>query len=36
VLYVSEKKISKFNYILREIFPSLEMIKLGTDIIGID
>ncbi len=32
VLYVSEKGISRFNYALQKIFPSLEIIELGTNI----
>jgi protein involved in polysaccharide export with SLBB domain len=33
VLYVSEKGISRFNYVLQKIFPSLEIIELGTNIL---
>ena len=32
VLYVSEKGISRFNYVLQTIFPSLEIIELGTNV----
>lgn len=32
VLYVTEKPISRFNYVLEKIFPSLEIIQLGKDI----
>lgn len=32
ILYVSEKSISRFNYALRKIFPSLEIIELGTNV----
>jgi len=33
VLYVSEKGISRFNYVLQSIFPSLEIIEMGTNIL---
>ncbi len=32
ILYVSEKGISRFNYVLQSIFPSLEIIELGTNV----
>ena len=32
ILYVSEKRISRFNYALQKIFPSLEIIELGTNV----
>lgn len=32
VLYVTEKPISRFNYVLEKIFPSLEIIQLGKDV----
>ncbi len=33
ILYVSEKPISQFNYVLENIFPSLEVIQMNTDIL---
>ena len=33
VLYVTEKPISRFNYVLEKIFPSLEIIQLGSDVL---
>lgn len=33
ILYVSEKSISRFNYALRQIMPSLEILELGTNIL---
>ncbi len=39
VLYVTEKRISRFNYVLEKIVPSLEFIKLGNDVLesfGVD
>ena len=32
ILYVSEKSISRFNYALQKILPSLEIIELGTNV----
>lgn len=39
VLYVTEKPISRFNYVLEKIVPSLEFIKLGNEVLesfGVD
>lgn len=39
VLYVTEKPISRFNYVLEKFFPSLEIIQLGKDVLesfGVD
>jgi len=33
VIYVAEKGISKFNYVLEQIMPSLEVLNLGTDVL---
>lgn len=33
ILYVTENRVSKFNYVLQKIFPSLEFIQMSTDIL---